>query len=270
MVRYSRLWLEASLKIKDGVHKMSKIKMYAKKLRELDDWDTYLLQESGLPGPRSNLELLQAVAEEGNEELFLRYIAIKAEDAPVNSREEFLAACGTVGLGRLIAGGKIEYLPALRILASDSRWRIREGVAMALQIYGASHMEQLLHEMEEWRKGNNFEKRAAAAAICEPGLLQQREQAIRALKILNSITSSIQTIGNRKEESFKALRKGLAYCWSVAIVAQPDEGKILFAEWFTSKDQDIIWIIKENLKKDRLQRMDAEWVKESKSRLGML
>jgi hypothetical protein len=50
-----------------------KITQYREKLTELTDWDAYLLQESGLPGPRANLELLQAVVEEGNSELFLRY-----------------------------------------------------------------------------------------------------------------------------------------------------------------------------------------------------
>ncbi len=29
---------------------------YINQLKSLDDWDEYLLQESGLPGPRGNLE----------------------------------------------------------------------------------------------------------------------------------------------------------------------------------------------------------------------
>ena len=31
--------------------------------------------------------------------------------------------------------------------------------------------------------------------------------------------------------------------------------------WFPVDDKDIRWIMKENLKKDRLARMDAAWVK---------
>ncbi len=42
---------------------MSKLNDYLQKLRELDDWTPYLLKNSGLPGPRGNLELAQAVAE---------------------------------------------------------------------------------------------------------------------------------------------------------------------------------------------------------------
>ena len=121
---------------------MKKVQAYVEKLRGIENWDEYLMQESGLPGPRGNLELIQAVAEIGNEEQFLHLICFTPEKAPVNSQEEFLAACGTVGLGRLVAEGKTEYLRLLRSFASDPRWRTREGVAMALQIYGEEHMDK--------------------------------------------------------------------------------------------------------------------------------
>jgi hypothetical protein len=39
--------------------------------------------------------------------------------------------------------------------------------------------------------------------------------------------------------------------------------------WFASDDKDVLWVMKENLKKKRLARMDAEWVAASKRRLGM-
>ena len=113
--------------------------------------------------------------------------------------------------------------------------------------------------MEKWAKGNSYEKRAAAAALCEPRLLNQEEQVSKVLQILDNITCSIKEITDGKDESFTALKKGLAYCWSVAIVALPDEGKQRFEKWVACDDKDINWIIKENLKKDRLKRMDQEW-----------
>ena len=62
---------------------MNKIETYRVTLRTLPlpEWDTYLLQESHLPGPRSNLELAQAVADEGDAALFERYIAMDAAQA---------------------------------------------------------------------------------------------------------------------------------------------------------------------------------------------
>jgi hypothetical protein len=115
---------------------VKKSAQYRETLRTLEDWDSFLLEESGLPGPRGNLELAQAVADEGDETLFRRYLSFDAEKAPVNSPYEFLAFCGAVGLGRLLAEGKTEVLETLRLCASDPRWRMREGVAMALQRFG--------------------------------------------------------------------------------------------------------------------------------------
>ena len=41
---------------------MSKTGEYRDKLRSLGEWDAYLLAESGLPGPRGNIELAQVAA----------------------------------------------------------------------------------------------------------------------------------------------------------------------------------------------------------------
>jgi len=246
---------------------MKKTQEYAEKLKKIENWEEYLMKESGLPGPRGNLELMQAVAETGSEELFLRLLSYTSDKAPVNTPEEFLACCGTIGLGKLISEGSKKYMQLLRSLASDPRWRTREAVAMALQLYGEKHMDELIDEMKLWAKGNSYEKRAAAAALCEPRLLKAKEQVLRVLEILDGITASIADITDRKDEGFIALRKGMAYCWSVAIVYNKDEGKKLFERWVDSQDKDIKWIIKENLKKDRLRRLDEDWVLACSSRL---
>ena len=90
---------------------MNKIETYRAFLHTLPfpDWDLYLLQESHLPGPRSNLELAQAVADEGDAALFERYIAMDAAQAPVNTPAEFLPVCGAIGLGRLLVEGQVEF-----------------------------------------------------------------------------------------------------------------------------------------------------------------
>lgn len=239
---------------------MTKVEHYRQILSTLDDWDTFLLQESGLPGPRGNLELAQVVADEGDEALFWRYLDYSPAIAPTNSAQEFLAFCGVVGLGRLLAEGKTEVLAALRRCAADPRWRTREGVAMALQRWGEQDMGALLREMAAWSQGNPLEQRAAAAALCEPKLLKDPLQVEAVLQILDQITASVTTANDRKSEAFKALRKGLGYCWSVAAAAYPAVGKPLLEKWLANNDKDVRWIMKENLKKDRLTRMDAAWV----------
>lgn len=239
---------------------MSKVDDYRAKLRTLDHWDAYLLAESGLPGPRGNLELAQAVADEGGADRFWGYAAYSADIAPVNSPYEFLAFCGIVGLGRLLAEGQRDILPALRLCASDPRWRTREAVAMALQRLGDADMNALIAAMNAWSRGTPFEQRAAAAAICEPRLLRQPQSAQAALTILDTITASIPNVTDRRGEDFLALCKGLGYCWSVAVAALPNEGKAAMEKWLVSADKDIRWVMRENLKKNRLARMDAEWV----------
>lgn len=246
---------------------MSRIDDYRTKLRTLKNWDAFLLKESGLPGPRANLELAQVVADEGDHALFERYLAFDATQAPTNSPPEFLAFCGTVGLGRLAATGETKWLQRLRALASDSRWRIREGVAMALQRVGDKNMDWLLREMNTWSAGNLLEQRAAAAALCEPRLLRDAEQVTRVLEILDAITASIARVADRRSEEFIALKKGLGYCWSVAVAALPTRGKPKMEKWFAGEDRDITWIMRENLKKNRLARMDAAWVKKAQTRL---
>ena len=247
---------------------MTKADYYRSTLQNLDDWDKFLLKESGLPGPRGNLELAQVVADLGEEKLFMRYLAYDAVIAPTNSPYEFLAFCGVVGLGKLLAQGQTKQFRTLQRCASDPRWRIREGVAMALQRLGEKDMDSLLRAMEGWSKGNLLEQRAAAAALCEPKLLDEKRHVRQVLSILNAITASVPKVQDRKSDDFQALKKGLGYCWSVAVAALPEEGKRKMEKWFSSHDKDILWIMRENLKKDRLTRIDANWVAASRERLS--
>jgi hypothetical protein len=255
---------------------------YRSALRSLADWDPFLLANSGLPGPRGNLELAQAVADEGTEEQFRRWLTFAPDKAPVNSPEEFLAFCGILGMGALLAraaGRAAERtwptvddprsifdpsstdspMQILRRCAADPRWRSREAVAMGLQRWGDADMDALLQAMVEWSQGTPWEQRAAAAALCEPRLLGNPLHAAATLRILDTITTSLDQSRSRKSEAFRVLRQGLGYCWSVAVAACPDEGKALMEKWCADPDPDIRWIMRENLRKNRLVRMDPTW-----------
>ena len=237
---------------------------YREALRALPaaDWDAYLLRESGLPGPRANLELLQAVADLGDEATFRRWRAIDSAQTPPTTALEYLPACAAVGFGRLVAEGRRDLLPELRRHASDSRWRVREGVAMGLQRLGATDMPALLEEMGRWTDGSWLERRTVVAAICEPPILKNPAHARRVLELMDAITQAVAAAdaSDRRADDFRVLRQALAYGWSVAVVARPEDGKPLFERWLASPDRDVQWILRENLKKNRLKRMDAAWV----------
>jgi len=239
---------------------LNKGETYRLTLANLTDWEPYLLQESGLPGPRGNLALAQVVADEGDRGLFEHFLAYTPQVAPTNDPHEFLAFCGVVGLGRLLAEGDEKILDQLRPFASDPRWRLREGVAMALQRLGKQDMRHLLDATEKWSSGNWLEKRAAAAALAEPILLHNEKDAMAALQILDRITATMENSSNARNEGFKVLQQGLGYCWSVVVAAAPQPGKQLMEKWMACPDRAIQRIMQENLKKNRLARMDAVWV----------
>jgi hypothetical protein len=94
-------------------------------------------------------------------------------------------------------------------------------------------------------------------------LLADTAHARAVLKILDRVTRAASRAGtaDRQGDDFKALRQGLAYCWSVAVAAAPTEGKAAMETWLASPDKDVLWIMRENLKKNRLTRMDAKWVR---------
>lgn len=243
---------------------MGRREEYRQALQGLQEWEEFLLDNSGLPGPRANLELLGAVADVGSTARFLRLLEYSPERAPGGSREEFLAACGAAGLGASIARGEEGLWEKLRALASDPRWRVREAVAMALQRVGDRDMACLLRELGAWVAGGPLERRAVAAGLCEPRLLGNDAHARKVLGVLDHITRSLARETDRRSEAFRVLRQALGYCWSVAIVASPEEGKRRFERWAGSPDPDIRWVVRENLGKKRLQRMDAEWVTDMK------
>ncbi len=247
---------------------MSRFEHYRQVLRNLPDWEPYLLSESGLPGPRGNIELAQAAADVGDEARFLRLLTFDAGRAPTNTPHEFLAFCGAVGLGRLIAEGRRDLLPLLRRHANDPRWRMREAVAMALQRWGAADMPGLLAEMAAWARGSYLEQRAAAAALCEPALLREPTAGARVLALLDAITAGVELAPERRSEDFQALRKGLAYCWSVAVAAQPEVGLPLMERWCASPDHDVRWIMRQNLGKQRLIRVAPDWAAAWRAALG--
>lgn len=139
---------------------------------------------------------------------------------------------------------------------------------MALQRYGEIDMDRLLSEMEKWSVGTALEKRAAIAAVCEPRLLKQPRHVLEVLEILDRVTTSIEFSIGRKDEGFLTLRKGLGYCWSVAVAALPNQGKAKMERWLINPDRDVHWIMKQNLKKKRLSRMDEHWVQKWQERFN--
>lgn len=248
---------------------MTKVEAYLKKLSELSNWDKYLMAESRLPGPRANLELMEAFSRTADEIIVLRFAHMDEDVAPENTPEGFLAVCGTRALAKLILGGKHAHRVLLCSRASDPRWRVREGVAMALQEIGREEPSLYLDLVDELAQGGPLEMRAAVAALAEPDLLRDVAVFERALQVLEVATRRIEGARGERGEPFRVLRKTLGYAWSVVVVADPEGGIAAIEPWFTNENQDIRWIMRQNLRKKRLERMDPEWTARWKEALQL-
>ena len=226
----------------------------------------YIASNSNLPGPRGNLELAEAFGDATGQyaqeksgqlwELCAKMTKVSADEAPVNSPRELIPFCGAVGMGALGAACPTlfaEALAALRASANDPRWRMREAVPMALQRLITAHPQETLNALERWAaEGSPLEMRAAAAGVAEPALLRNGESAQAALGLHETIFERMPEFDDRKSDEFKALRKGLGYTLSVVVQAAPQEGFAFMRQLAAMQDKDVLWIVKENLKKNRL------------------
>lgn len=226
----------------------------------------YLVSNSSLPGRRANLELadafgdvMEGCADDQTVRLWRLCVAmtkISPDQAPVNAPEEFLPFCGAIGIGALgsvFAGFYEKALDELRMLANDPRWRMREAVRFGLHRLLARRPADTVRKLEEWAsKGSLLEMRAAAAGVADPSILEDRDIALRALHIHETIFGRVPGVDDRREESFRVLRKGLGYTLSVVVHAIPEEGFALMERLTSSPDPDILWIVKQNLRKKRL------------------
>jgi hypothetical protein len=208
-----------------------------------------LKEHSGLPGARANLELVQAVGDEADADRLWQLSG---------STDEFLALCGTAGLGKVALMEPATVMTRLRELAADPRWRVREGVAIALQRIGRESMPHLLAEMQAWAADGAYVQRAAAAGLCEPALLREKQYAVETLMILDQITSSLATSRDRKDSGFRVLRQALGYCWSVAAAAAPENAVPYFEKWMQSVDKDVAWVMRTNLAKARMAALRTQ------------
>ncbi|MEV5411219.1 hypothetical protein AB0K60_20555 [Thermopolyspora sp. NPDC052614] len=231
---------------------MNRRDRYQAELRALDGvrWPGYLAEHSGLPGSRANIELAQAVADEGDRGRFDEFIA---------TGDEYLVFCGVIGLGRLLAeGAGPEVEDRLREHAADGRWRVREAVAMALQRLGDADLPRLLSVVDGWSgQDDPLVQRAAVAGLCEPRLLKTPEAAECAVEVCARVTRALaaRSADERRDPGVRALRQALGYCWSVAVAADPVVGLPAFRTLAASTDGDVLWIVRENGKKARLAKL---------------
>jgi hypothetical protein len=260
--------------------------------------EAFLLANSGLPGPRGNLELAHDLADllaaraplPAVRERLERWRALNAQQAPTGDPREYLCFCGTLawsadwvrgsggGAGRGPESGgrrssgrdRAQIARGLRQAAGDPRWRRREAVAMALQRIGEADPQALLALLSPWLANGCFlELRAVIAALAHPPLLKEAAFARQALDLADRILERTAAAPPeaRRQEDFRVLRQGLGYALSVLAAAEPERGFTLLERWTARRDADLNWILRENLRKKRLARW-PERVRRLSAKLG--
>lgn len=206
-------------------------------------WPAFVTAHSGLPGPRANLPLMQAAASAANAE---------ALDALLDDGSEYPVMCAAAAAGR--RADDAHFLETARALAADDRWRVREGVAIGLQLLGDTDPQTLARIVRAWVDDPDpLVQRAAVAAICEPRLLRTSEAAATAIAVCGGATERLAALPREQSRQSEArtLRQALGYAWSVAVAADPAAGLEAFGDLDVTAP-DVDWIVRQNRRKKRL------------------
>ena len=255
---------------------MRKRETYAAKIEGLvgdpGRLEAFLLRNSGLPGRRANIELAAAfadtIARAGADDerwaMLKGWAALSHDEAPTNSRREFLPFCAVQALGGLYhASGdatREEIFAALRAAARSDRWRTREAAAFAFQRIGERDFGLLREIFSAWlERSSRLERRAILASLAHPPTLEGPGGGLAtefALEVAGEVLAGVRklTKAGRSDEEFRILRKGLEYAISVFVAAAPEEGFRFLRKWAEADDADVKRIVASNVRKSRLAK----------------
>ncbi len=231
-----------------------------------------LLADSGLPGPRANLRLIDAFADAAGslatddqvtalESLLDGWAAIGSDAAPGDAPMVMLP-CAAVAAYGAVGAARPEWvddeLGKLCRAAGDDRWRVREIVAQAVQRLLAVDWVKVFPVLVTWAgDADPLVVRAAVAAVAEPPLLDDPRRAADAYDLQRAAVERFAGEPRpRRSEPSRVLRQGLGYTISVAVAATGDFA--LLDELASSGDPDLRWIAAHSLKKARLARWPDE------------
>lgn len=241
--------------------------------------EDYLIDHSALPGPRANLELIWAFGDEvgelcaaGDLSLRLSYVAMEwllwrllqryppavygdDPDSPLQMPQ----FCAALGIGEWAAAfQQIEAgILALLDMGNSPLWRMRETAAMGLQRMLARAWTSTLHRLQRASlDATPWGWRAIIAAVAEPDLLGDPRHALEALDMHYHALAYLRRLPEsvRRQDDVRGLRKGLGYSVSVVVAAAPEAGFAQMRAWAAWNDPDVTWVLRENLKKKRLER----------------
>ncbi|KZF12424.1 MAG: HEAT repeat domain-containing protein [Rhodococcus sp. (in: high G+C Gram-positive bacteria)] len=227
---------------------MAKVDLTALGYDELCD---YLRRESGLPGPRANLTLVDQTA---------TLLPRRTLSGLADEQDEYLAMCGVAGMARACmsqAGQADAELDQLAGYVRDPRWRLREGFVRGLQLAAVDNPTAVAELVHRWVRSPDLAVvRAAVEAICEPRLLKYSEMCAAALDACAVSTTTLSdTEAQPRTDRWRGLEQTLSYAWSVAVAAEPVRGLPMFEALEAAPSPLVRRIAVRNRTKKRLARL---------------
>ncbi|MEK4064380.1 MULTISPECIES: hypothetical protein [Paenibacillus] len=244
----------------------------------------YMLDGSGLPGPRANLELAESFAmsfarpsvTETSWAMLSSWALISDHEAAANDPREFLpfcavqASCAHYGYADAVRRTLTEGL--LKTAMNDSRWRLREAAAIGLQTIGEYDFSLLQGLLDSWKAEATLpEQRAFVAALAHPPLLKEQTNARYSLDLAGGIMEGILSSepGQGDREHYRVLSKGLEYSLSLFVASEPEAGFAMLRRFAQSGDPRMLKIVKSNLGKARLSKKYPDQVADLLTALTM-
>lgn len=245
--------------------------------------EDYLIDFSQLPGRRANLELIAAFADTVGAlctapdlslnrsyvamEWLLREFLVRHPPAVFggdpDSPLQMPQVCGAVAFGEWAAA--FQHIEAgvatLLDVGTSPLWRVRESAAMGLQRMLRQRWDSTLRRLRRRTlDATAYEWRALIAGIAEPDLLADARHALDALDLHYVALAYLRRLPAtaRRDPDVRTLRQALGYSVSVVIAATPAAGFAQAHAWIAWGDPDVLWILRENVKKKRLSAWPDE------------
>lgn len=236
-------------------------------LEKIEELKKEMLLNSGMPGKRANLEIIKKFSDfikskELNQEVYLKLIEFWSITANGDDPNTILCLAGLLGLSHYyLDNNYIEEIKIILIEAmNDSRWRVREVIQETLKIIAMNDYNDLITFIDNIKDPTMLEYRAIITTLAHPEILLnniQKEYAISKLVEVFNAFLIFENTEDIKNEEFKALVKGLNFAPSVIVSKIPDKGFDIFEEYI-GKSKNLNRIIKENLKKNRLTKLNEK------------
>jgi hypothetical protein len=227
----------------------------------------FLEKNSNLPGPRSNLELAAALADEAASageparDLLLRWAAIPDFEAPFGGRAEFVpgAALQALGVIAVLPEWRARCLAALRSATVDPRWRVRESAAIGLQRLGERELGVYCDEVRAWAASPSaLVLRAALVALAHPPVLHDAAVVALGWEAAEAGLERLRRGPIESAEARRILTLALSFAPSVFTAASPVIGFRNLARWADVPELVVKKIVVSNLRKARLAKAHPE------------